>query len=722
MRPTLLRTGAVLAAPVLGLGWFLLQPASGGGDIYLLRARSLLGGLPAGAVAPDFPGSSSWIAFLIAAGEWLWLHLGPNRGEATSVALDRCEPVVRMILPYLWSVLAAVVVLGAARLAPKLWGTSATPTQPASHGRAGLVASILAGVLAGGSITLSRGVSTLSPAVPGTLLLLWCTSRLLSARRVDERASDVSLEVGHGFRDGLPLGALWAWAPFAWPLGFLYLTTLHASRVKWTRAGSTVVTAVATALHFDVSRIVDVTSIPELSVHEWMREGGWTLHGVSLGSGSVIGSIAGRPEAAIAAAGALLFGLVSLRRRRGIAMWIAGSWILLRFVPALAGVRTSGAVQQVAEPLWFVATAALAARVPDALAPRPRWLYRAPLVGALVVLWVWTGAQSWREQRASSPQLVGAVIARELSDRRGPGDLCLAERAIPGGQTIGQTLVLPRDSRDPGRYDFVYWPRWYAGFRFVLLSTTQVRLNLERGSRAATHFYQQLASEGRLVAEFGDPADYRLYEIPATSPWRRALTREELSEIGSAPDLSAFLSQLGSLYAETDQRGAATAVFETGVRLDPGSDALANNLGSIYLLEKEWQEAAGVLQSALERRPDSPELLYNYARALFELQVYNRAEMLFRKALSLRPDFAAAHYELARCFLAEEKKPLAYAALERYLELLPQSPRRKEVEGVLASLRAQGVHSPGEGPAGIGIEPVPQTEEAPATGTPGAPS
>jgi tetratricopeptide (TPR) repeat protein len=287
-----------------------------------------------------------------------------------------------------------------------------------------------------------------------------------------------------------------------------------------------------------------------------------------------------------------------------------------------------------------------------------------------------------------------------------PGDLCLAERPIPGGERVSGLLVLPRDSRNPDRYDFVYWSRWYEGFRFVLVSETQVRQNLQRASRIAAHFYGRLANDARMVAEFGDPVSFRLFELPPGTTWREPLTREELAAVRPVPDLGSFLSQLGSLYAESGNRRTAAILFEAGARLDPDSDALANNLGSIYLLEREWEEAAAVFQKALDRRPDSPELLYNYARALFELNVYVRAEMLYRKAVSLRPDFADAHYELARCFLAQDKERLAGAALRRYLELAPDTPRRADVERVLATLAEEAGAAPGEPRSGSGVPRV----------------
>lgn len=704
--------------------WFLLRQRSGGGDIYLLHARTLLGGAPLGQAIPQFPGSSVWIAYLIAAFEWIAIQLGPFREIATSSALDRIEPSVRALLPGVWSILAASLVLIGARITDRLAGL-ARPVAPSAGrpvsldaaGRAAtpqgaeesidfvlsfrFVLRVLALLLLALSPTVGRWVTSLSPALPAALILFWMTWRLLDLveHRSDGRFDNA---IASGIRDGLPAGVILAWAPFAWPAALLYLAAIAIARAPVTRIVTATTIALGAGLVLDVSRLMELGDAIQKIRLEWARQGGWPLLSEAFGTSSLGHVLFGEPALAWMWLGAFSTCVVLFSRRiGGVAIWISGLWILFRVVPAIAGVRWPGAVQESAEPLWVSTAAILVAIVPRARAPRPAWLYRAVAVTLLIGS---TLVQAALERRGAAPSpTLGIEVAKNLQQKLEPGDLCVLERAIPGGEGIAGVIALPRDSRDPERYDFVYWSRWYAGFRYVLVSEAQVRENLERDSPIARHFYQRLATDARPIAEFGDPIAYRLFELPPESGWREAITREELASVRPVPELGSFLSQLGSLYAENGNRRAAMVLFEEGVRLDPASDALSNNLGSIYLLEREWSEAARIFQTVLDRRPDSPEILYNYARALFELNVYVRAETMYRRAIALRPDFAAAHYELARCFLAQDKKLLAAAALQRYLELEPESARRPEVEGVLATLANEGIVAP---PSGSGVDRV----------------
>jgi tetratricopeptide (TPR) repeat protein len=710
------RWAGAAALLLLLVSWFLLRPRSGGGDVYLLHARALLGGMPPGQAVPEFPGSSSWIAYLIAAVEWSILQFGSLGDVTVSSALDRTEPSVRAWLPVAWSILAGCLVyLGGAlavriaRLATASGASRAdaafrsTPSAAPEDWTRGvdltaLVIRALALLLLALSPMVGGAVTSLSAALPAALILGWMTWRLLDL--VADR-EQTRISIGAGVLDGLPAGALLAWAPFAWPAVIVYLASIRMAGASGARILSTFAIAASLGLVLDVSRLVDLAGVVGDVGVEWMREGGWPLLSGAFGTASLAEMLFGEPILLWIWIGALITCLALLRRgRSGLAIWIAGLFVLLRCLPAVAGVRHPGAVQASAMPLWILTASVAVAILPRARDPRPGWLYRALAVALLVGL-ATTQAIQDRRSAFATPNLAPAIL-QTLQQRMEPGDLCLLERALPGAESMRATFTLPRDSRTPERYDFAYWSRWYAGFRFVLVSETQLRQNLERDAAVPRHFYQRLATDGRIVAEYGDPVAYRLFELSPESAWRQPLTREELASLQPAPELGAFLSGLGSLYAEHADRRAAMILFEMGVRLDPESDALANNLGSIYLLEREWQEAARIFQSVLDRRPDSPEVLYNYARALFELNVFVRAETMYRRAIALRPDFAAAHYELARCFLQQDKKLLAAAALRRYLELEPNTPRRQEVEGVLALLAKEGIEAP---PSGSGVEP-----------------
>jgi tetratricopeptide (TPR) repeat protein len=263
---------------------------------------------------------------------------------------------------------------------------------------------------------------------------------------------------------------------------------------------------------------------------------------------------------------------------------------------------------------------------------------------------------------------------------------------VESGGLARTAFVLPRDTREPGRYDYVYWPRWFAGFRYVLLSSAEVRGHLAReDARAPRHFYTALESSGKLVAEWGEGSDlgFRLYELPPGGDWARPLTAEDLAEVRGSPRVGWFLSSLGSLYAGSGDLATAELLFRTGCAWDSASVPLRCNLGGVYARQGRLPEAAALFEEGLHRDPRSFELLYNFGQVCRRAGLHSRAEDLLRRAVDLRPEYAPVHYELARAFLAQEKKRLAMMALEHYVRLERPSPARAEAEALLRQLRSR---------------------------------
>ncbi len=68
----------------------------------------------------------------------------------------------------------------------------------------------------------------------------------------------------------------------------------------------------------------------------------------------------------------------------------------------------------------------------------------------------------------------------------------------------------------------------------------------------------------------------------------------------------------------------------------------------------------------------------------------DRAETLYRRALAAAPDHASSHGALGRLLMREGRAVEAREHLERYLELRPDAPDRRYVEGYLAELAGGG--------------------------------
>lgn len=685
------RPWQLLAAVLLALPLWWAAPPTGVSDAhrYLDPAARIRGSLPPGESAETPPVWTTWIAYPIAAVETIQ-DLGTSRG--LPAARSRAATVAwTSVLRGLWAWLLALVLLEAASFAAAATAGGERETDPTSRwGRAtwfppdgGPGAGLTAGALLAVSPFAATAITHLLPAVPAAFLLF----RLLRT---------------HGpWRRGILAGMLLAWFGYLWPLVLLAVVRpaprFHPDTGPPSRADLAWTAGIALflALGLTPERMLHPLAAPGRLVAEWRREGGLDGRG---GAGWLsLLSLA-------AALGPLVWigWLVAAWRRRQAVEHIlvpAAAVVLCLGLPVVLGVRRPGAVQ------WSVAPLLAAWAVSGAwsLAPPRRgragigWILALVLVVSAV-----PGRVAWQRGIASGAQSLAAVGA-EIGSFVPKGDLVVAEAdpSAPAGTlssaagadsssaTAGY-LVLPRDSRTPGRYDDLYWHRWYAGFRWVLLSGARVRENLARADAAAPRsFYQAVEREGLLVREWGrGDSGLRLYRIPDDSPWRRPLTETEIAALRPRTERAWFLSRLGSAYLHAGQLRLAEEIFRLATAWDPENPAAWNNLGAVFLQRGDYPAAAKAFDAGLKRAPDSFELLLNYGRACSAQGVYQRGEGYLVRAVNLRPDYAPAHYELARVFLGLDKEAAAAVALRRTLELDPSTPRRPEIEAVLARLAA----------------------------------
>lgn len=635
-----------------------------------------------------FPGSTAWVAYPLAAMQAIGAGVGTRDGETLATYLTRTEPVWRGVLRALWCTLAASSLLLAAGLArewvPRTPQDGAAPGLARSGRWSGIAAGLLTAVLLLASPGWARGVAALSPAVPGALLLLLLT-RALAPFDPPGPARAVVL--------GLLAGVLLAWASFLWPAAVLAFGVMVARRWPVRVLVTTLLMAGVCALVAEPAQLLDLRSALTRLVSEWSRQGGAPA-GLA-GQGDLwrfltLQSHLGPFAVAVAAVAAVLVFWRARGPRRFLAGWALALLGLFVVLPATLGLRDTAAVQLAIVPLL---AAGLGGGVLAAcrLAPQPaaRWLLG---LGALAAILSFAGVVGPRLQMSSrdaDPAALGHLMVAELQGLVGTQPWLL-ERDLPGGvQPPGHALVLPRDSRRPARYDFAYWPRWYSGFRHVLVSYAQGAANRGRpDARVPRHFYGQLEASADRIASWGRHPDsgeplYGLYRIRPSTTWEVALQPDEMAQLNPVPDLGAFLTQLGAVYAEAGVLPVAAVVLEGGIDLAPESTPLYNNLASVYMQEGEWESAARVLGEGLQRDPQSFELLYNAGRTYAELGAQGRAEQFFRQAIHQRPELPITHYQLARCFLAQSKYALTRAALLRFLELDPNSTLRPQVEQTL---------------------------------------
>jgi len=577
----------------------------------------------------------------------------------------------------LWALLAAGILLRAAMAWGRIGGAP-------GFGRWGIGAALLA------SPVLAFGTAHLLPAMPAALLAGELLFRAL--RPEAERGGRSS---GGVVWTGLLGGLLLGWFPFTWPVVALALLLFRVRGAGWGGTVSAAAVALFLGLALDPIRLQEPARLLARVAGVWRREGGWGGPGGPGLAGFL--ALAG----GLGAVAWLLWPLAAARgwrTDRGRLLAGAGVWALLVLLPAATGVRRPGSVQWAAAP-WLLAWGMGAAFAWGRSTGRGRRAGIAAAPALLLAVAVIAGALPSRlalQRRGEEAVALLDAVRADLRARLGPGALCVSEAPVAPGEEDAlarRVFLLPRDSRHPERYDFAYWPRWFAGFRWVLLSSARVRENLGRPSAAAPrHFYAAVQSDGTLEREWGSGSGegYRLYRIRDDAGWAQPLTHEELEEVRGGPELTWFLAQLGDRYVQAEALRTAETLFQAGLRWDPEAAGMYNNLGSVYLRLGDVPEAGRTFEAGLQRDPDSFELTLNLGIACSAQGLFERGEKVLRQATTLRPEHAPAHYELGRVFLAQGKDDLARMALERTLALDPAYPRRAEIESVLKRLAEGG--------------------------------
>lgn len=637
------------------VAWWAPPTSPSAADAIRGRADQL-SGLAAPGDSPSLAPSSSWPgALLLAARDAVVSPRTPNRAED--------EPARRAYLRGVWIALAGLVAAAAGTVAAKFAPTHAAP-----------IAQIAASFAVAVSPGLLVGVTGLSSGLWAALLL--CGVARVGLGREGRASATVVVALG---------ALLMAWTAYAVPLlGAISLLEWRAGR-PGRRIALQLTLCIAIGWALDpIGLTRPLVGVGRLSA-EWIRAIGEPAFRSGISSFAVATAAqAAGPFLLLVSTAAVLFGL----RRGGGPVIIATVFALLYSIglPAALGGRSGGALQIAAVPLLLAWGVGAAAR----FSTDRKTAGVFALLGIVGVLGAVSGSTNWSERVRARAQ-TGAALEADLARWIGRDVVWLTERRIDGiADSIGHPVLLPRDREEPGRSDYAYWPRWWAGARFALVSGARTRENLAARNRPhARAFYHALANTGRLVAEWGEGVEgFRLYQLPDDAQFRRPLDVDEATGGVASEEMISFVSVLGGAYAQTGNVSHAVGVLRIGLSLAPESLPLTNDLGNAYLLLGDARAAAELFDGALRRAPASYELGYNAARAFEALGAYERAERCLRVSLAARPREPAAHYLAARLFVAQGKDELAVQALDRFLALAPPGPQAERAGKALEALRS----------------------------------
>ena len=270
--------------------------------------------------------------------------------------------------------------------------------------------------------------------------------------------------------------------------------------------------------------------------------------------------------------------------------------------------------------------------------------------------------------------------ASALDPTNGEPHLLRAELLLEGGDVEGARLafetaarLLPEEPRPLEALGEL--PDTPPGRRAELL----VRAGTLRGARfevdrAHAHFEQAIALDppraGRAWRELGAAQALVGRQHAASQSYERALS------IGEEDPLT--WTTFGRIRRGLEDVLGSKKAFERALVLDPNHAPAHRELGELYTETGRPQEAIPHLEQAVRLRPDDPGTRRAYARALFASGDSERALELVA-ATSASPDEAVADLrEAARIHGSRGEHEAARVALERAIELAPESPSLRE--------------------------------------------
>ena len=142
---------------------------------------------------------------------------------------------------------------------------------------------------------------------------------------------------------------------------------------------------------------------------------------------------------------------------------------------------------------------------------------------------------------------------------------------------------------------------------------------------------------------------------------------------------------LGMTLQQAGRTPEAKERYDETLQLKPDYADAHNNLGNILLQEGKITEAIDHYERALQIKPDYAEAQYNLGLALARQGRLPEAVIHFEQALRFKPDYAEAHWALG---MASEQAGKARKAIGHYQQALRIKPDFTQAQDALARLQA----------------------------------
>jgi tetratricopeptide (TPR) repeat protein len=160
---------------------------------------------------------------------------------------------------------------------------------------------------------------------------------------------------------------------------------------------------------------------------------------------------------------------------------------------------------------------------------------------------------------------------------------------------------------------------------------------------------------------------------------------------------SSYLEEAEKLMME-DKPEEALPLFEMALGEDPGNEKIYINLAGVYEMLEDFEKSIEILKKGLNIAHDLKYFFYyNLGNNHSALKKYSIALEMYGRAIELNPGFPDTYLNIANIKLKialslenRDKKIESFKDIildyQKYLDLYPATPQRKEVEKMIAIL------------------------------------
>lgn len=174
----------------------------------------------------------------------------------------------------------------------------------------------------------------------------------------------------------------------------------------------------------------------------------------------------------------------------------------------------------------------------------------------------------------------------------------------------------------------------------------------------------------------------KLYERGAFGEAVQRVNEERAA--GNDDPATAYLA--GQALLKLDRNDDARAEF---ARLSNGADETWKAIGqsAIASLDNAMDEAANEGRKARDLSGESGYAFYQLGLVLIKRGDFDEAAQVLDRAAELMPEFAYAHYNAGIAHQRAKRYPRMSEHFQRFLQLAPEAPERRQVQLAISSLR-----------------------------------